>query len=108
MEDDIYSLHAETCKVFSNPVRIRLLELMRDGKWHPVGEMQKTGGYGQANLSQHLSVMRGRGAIYSKKEGRQVFYRISDMRIIRAFDLIRAVISSGAKARGRLLEKGGY
>ncbi len=104
MGDDIYQLHAEMCKVFSNPIRIKLLNLLRDGKEHSVSELQKATGLGQANLSQHLGIMRHKGAVLPKRKGRQILYRISDKKIIVAFDIIRSVLSKNLKSRQRMLK----
>ncbi|MEW6035004.1 MAG: metalloregulator ArsR/SmtB family transcription factor [Candidatus Micrarchaeota archaeon] len=105
MDEDIYQLHAEMCKVFSNPVRLKLLDLLKDGKEHSVGELQKRSGLGQANVSQHLSLMKQRGVVLSKREGRQILYCLSNPRIIEAFDIIRSILSERMAARERVLRE---
>ncbi len=47
-----------------------------------------------ANLSQHLAVMRSTNIVLSRKEGVSVYYRLSDPRIMQAFDLITEVMLS--------------
>ncbi|MEW6748951.1 MAG: metalloregulator ArsR/SmtB family transcription factor [Candidatus Micrarchaeota archaeon] len=105
MDEDIYQLHAEMCKVFSNPVRLKLLDLLKDGRTHPVGELQKKSGLGQANVSQHLSLMKQRGVVLSKREGRKILYCLSNQRIVEAFEIIRSVLSERMTARERVLRK---
>jgi ArsR family transcriptional regulator len=43
----------------------------------------------QSNLSQHLSVMRQRGIVTTRREGLNVFYRLSNSKITQACDLMR-------------------
>jgi len=105
MDSDIYQLHADMCKVFSNATRLKLLDLLRDGKGHSVSELQKSTGLGQANLSQHLGIMRQRGILMHERDGRNVLYRISNPRITEAFDIIRSVLADSIKARERTLCK---
>lgn len=45
-----------------------------------------------ANLSQHLAVMRSTNIVVARKEGVSVYYRLSDSRIMQAFDLITEVM----------------
>lgn len=46
----------------------------------------------QANVSQHLALMRQRGVLVERRVGNSVFYHIVDKRIIDAYDLIQAVL----------------
>ncbi len=69
MEDEIYSYHAEMCKVFSHPKRLELINLLRDREMS-VGELSKKLGLATANLSQHLAMMRERRILISRKEGK--------------------------------------
>ena len=55
----------------------------------------------QANLSQHLAVMREKGIVTTRRKGVNVFYSLSSPKITRACDLMRQVLlehlDSGAK-----------
>ncbi|MGQ9468543.1 MAG: ArsR/SmtB family transcription factor [Nitrososphaerales archaeon] len=46
----------------------------------------------QANLSQHLAVLRQRKIVTTSKKGANVFYKISNIKIVQACDLIREVL----------------
>jgi len=99
---DLYEVHAEMCKVFSNPTRLRILNLLRDREMSVTDLIRKTG-LSQANISQHLSIMRSRGIALSKRKGKKVYYKLSNPRIIDAFDIIREVLSERLKSyRGRI------
>ncbi|MDP2953561.1 MAG: metalloregulator ArsR/SmtB family transcription factor [Chloroflexota bacterium] len=91
MEDQIYSYHAEMCKVFSHPKRLELIDLLRN-KEMGVTELSEKLGLASANLSQHLAMMRERHILASRKEGNQVYYRIANPKLLQAFDLLRDIL----------------
>ena len=64
---ELYILHADMCKVFSNPTRLLILNLLRD-KEMSVTELIKKSMLSQANISQHLSVMKSKGIAISKRK----------------------------------------
>ena len=84
---EIYMLHAEMCKVFSNPIRLEILNLLRD-KEMSVTELINKSKLSQANISQHLSIMKSKGIVISKRNGKNIRYKLSNPKIIKAFDII--------------------
>ncbi len=91
MEGQIYAYHAEMCKVFSHPKRLELINILRD-KEMSAGELRERLGLAPANLSQHLTMMRERHILASRKEGNMVYYRIANPRLLDAFDLLREIL----------------
>lgn len=91
MEDQIYAYHAEMCKVFSHPKRLELINVLRD-KEMSVGELAERLDLPIGNLSQHLTMMRERRLLVSRKEGNMVYYRIANPRLLEAFDLLREIL----------------
>ncbi|MBI4331529.1 MAG: helix-turn-helix transcriptional regulator [Chloroflexi bacterium] len=79
------------CKVFSHPKRLELISLLRE-KEMSVNELSEKLGLTQANLSQHLAMMRERRILVSRKEGSAVYYRIANPRLFQAFDLLREIL----------------
>ena len=47
----------------------------------------------QANVSQHLAIMRERGLVRARKDGQFVFYSLTTMKIVEAVDLLRQVMA---------------
>ncbi|HLE46176.1 MAG TPA: metalloregulator ArsR/SmtB family transcription factor, partial [Thermoplasmata archaeon] len=88
MDPKLDRLHADMCKVFTNPARIRILDLLRDGE-KSVGELTKLVNLAQPTVSKHLIVMRDRAVLLSRREGATVYYRLANPKVIQAFDLIR-------------------
>ncbi len=103
MEDQIYSYHAEMCKVFSHPKRLELINILRD-KEMSVGELSERLGLALGNLSQHLAMMRGRHILTSKKEGNVVYYRITNPRILEVFDLLRETLFEQIRQDAALIQ----
>ncbi|MBI2575726.1 winged helix-turn-helix transcriptional regulator [Candidatus Woesearchaeota archaeon] len=96
MINNLYAAHAELCKVFSNSTRLEILNLLRD-KEMSVTRLIKKAGLSQANISQHLSIMKSKGIVESNREGKNVYYRIANRKICKAFDIIRDVLAERLK-----------
>ncbi|HEX9092943.1 MAG TPA: metalloregulator ArsR/SmtB family transcription factor [Coriobacteriia bacterium] len=102
--DDFYCLHSEMCKTLANEKRQRILDGLRDGELS-VSDLQQHTGIPQATLSQHLSIMRSKGVLTTRREGAHVLYSISNPKILQAFDLITEVMRESLDARGRAAEE---
>lgn len=100
----IYQLHADICKTLSNPTRLRILSILRNGE-KSVSELVKSTGVRQANISQHLAVLKQRGIVVAKKEGATVLYRIANPKIIQACDIIRDVLFEQLAKSRELIKK---
>lgn len=87
----IFEMHAELCKVFSNPKRLEILNMLRNGE-KTVSELMNLAGISQTNLSQHLAILRQRSVVATRKEGTSIYYEIADPKIIQACDLMRGVL----------------
>lgn len=87
-----YKLQVEAIKALAHPSRLRILELLRDGELC-VCEMQPRLGLRQANLSQHLAVLRASGLVEAKREGLRVIYRVADPRIFQVLDGLSAILA---------------
>ncbi|HLF54465.1 MAG TPA: metalloregulator ArsR/SmtB family transcription factor [Candidatus Nanoarchaeia archaeon] len=91
MGKQLYVVHAEMCKVFSNPTRLEILNLLRNGELSVTVLMKKTK-LSQANVSQHLSIMKNKGVITASRRGKNINYRLTNPKIIQAFDIIREIL----------------
>lgn len=66
-----------------------------------VTELVKETGLPQANISQHLSLMRAQRVVNSRKEGNHVLYSIANSKIIEAFDLMCEVLQESLSLQNR-------
>ena len=104
MMKELYKLHAEICKVFSNPIRLEILNLLRDQKMSVTELINKTK-LSQANISQHLSIMKSKGIVTSERKGKNIFYKLSNPRIIKAFDIIREVLAERLEKSNKVFKE---
>lgn len=88
---DFYNMHADICKTISNPNRQAILDNLRDSEMSVTELINKTG-ISQANLSQHLSILRSKGVVNTRREGNNIFYSISNPKILKAYDLLSEVM----------------
>ena len=70
-------LIANRFRALSEPMRLRLLNLLMQGE-HTVGQLVEASGSGQANVSKHLAVLREAGMIGMRKEGLTTVCYIAD------------------------------
>lgn len=96
--EDFYCLHSEMCKTLANAKRQQIIDSLRDGEV-TVSEVVEKTGIAQANVSQHLAIMRGKGIVNARREGAHVHYSIANPKIIQAFDLITEVMRESLEAR---------
>ena len=101
---ELYEIHAEMCKVFSNSTRLEILNLLRDREMSVTELLEKTK-LSQANISQHLSIMKSRGIVVSKRNGKNIFYRLTNPKIIKAFDIIREVLVDKIRENGKIAKR---
>src|SRR4030043_1906569 len=103
MEEQIYTYHAEMCQVFSHPKRVEVINVLRDGEM-TVTELSQKLGLTLGNLSQHLSMMKDRHILLSRKEGNMVYYRILNPKLIRCFDMMREMLFEQIRQDAALIE----
>ena len=84
---------AEFFKALAHPVRIRLLEILRDGE-RSVQELQAALGLDQATVSQQLAILRAKQVVTARKEGTTVHYAASDARVGTLLDTARAIFNT--------------
>ncbi len=77
VEEGLQQFKADFFKALAHPLRIRILELLVDGKKN-VNEIQSCLEKEGSAVSQQLSVLRGKNIVYGTKEGKKVYYSLSD------------------------------
>jgi len=90
-EVDVFAVHADFCRVFSDAKRLRIYWFL-EGKECSVGEIAEHLGVTMQNASQHLRVMRDKGAVAFRKQGQMILYRISNEKFLQASKLIREAL----------------
>lgn len=77
LPDDLVELIAGRFRVLAEPMRIKLLDRLRDGS-ATVQELQAAVGASQQNVSKHLGVLLAAGLVSRTKEGTRARYAIAD------------------------------
>jgi len=83
---------SQALKAMAHPGRLSILELLSRAE-RSVGEMEKLLGLSQANLSQHLQLMKDKGLLSSRRVGNQVFYALRDNRLMGLLALVMDLFS---------------
>lgn len=77
LPDPLVELIAQRFRVIGEPMRIRILDRLRDGS-ATVNELREALGASQQNVSKHLGVLHDAGIVSRTKEGTSVRYAIAD------------------------------
>lgn len=89
--DEMVLLHANVCKGLGDPKRLMLIDALRDGE-RSVTELTEALEIPQANVSQHLAILRDKGLVRTRKEAQKVYYTLTSQKIVQAMDLMRDVM----------------
>lgn len=93
-----YRLHAEVCRVLTDPKRLMLLDVLREGE-HSVGDLASQLGCNLANVSQHLAVLRAAGLVETRRAGTTILYSLAEPELVDACDVIHRIV--GRRLAGR-------
>ncbi len=89
----VYRLKADFFRLLGHPVRVRVLELLRDGE-RSVGDLQAALELDSGGTSQHLTTMRRQGILESRKDGAKVYYRVKDPRVFQLLATAREILTT--------------
>jgi len=106
LSDTTATAIAERFKALGEPMRLRLLQALRQGEC-PVGELAERTGGGQANVSKHLQVLLQQGYVDRRKEGTTSWYRIADPQVFKMCELVCGGLEEELDRKRRLLRRRG-
>jgi ArsR family transcriptional regulator len=96
------SYKASLFQALSNPTRIAIVEVLRAGELS-AGAIQEQLGIEQANLSQHLAILRSRQIVVNRKEGNQVFYSLRSAVLLEVLDIMRRYFQANLTEAAQML-----
>ena len=99
-DTEIFELHADFCKLIASPKRLKIISLLAEQEMS-VSEIVQALQARDSNVSQHLRVLRSRHIVESRKEGQTVYYRLTDPRLPKVCEEIRAILLDGMEKRGK-------
>jgi DNA-binding transcriptional ArsR family regulator len=87
LPEPLVELVAQRFRVLGEPMRIRLLDRLREGD-ATVGELQEALAASQQNVSKHLGILHAAGMVDRTKQGNRVSYSISDPSVFELCDQV--------------------
>lgn len=99
----LFELQSEVCKTLASAKRIEIISALKDGE-KTVSELVEILGVPKANVSQHLALMRYKGILKSRREGTNIYYSVSNPKVVQACALMKEVLMEQMKEKGRLAE----
>ena len=93
MPQQLATFKAEFFKALAHPVRIRILDCLRDGE-KGVTELSEILKIEQANVSQQLAVLRTRNIVVGRKSGSNVYYSVTDTTLFKLLDVARKIFNN--------------
>ncbi|HEU5066297.1 MAG TPA: metalloregulator ArsR/SmtB family transcription factor [Gaiellaceae bacterium] len=101
--DELADLIARRFRVLGEPMRIRLLDRLREGE-ATVGELSQSLGASQQNVSKHLAVLAEAGILGRRKQGNHVLYRIVDQGVFALCEEVCGSVQQQLRALNELVE----
>jgi DNA-binding transcriptional ArsR family regulator len=102
-QSPVYALKADFFRALGHPVRVRILQLLREGE-RSVGALQEELELDSSGTSQHLAALRAQGLVASRKQGTSVYYRVKDARTLELLELAKGIISAALEENRLLLD----
>ena len=77
-------------KAMGHPLRLKILCILAGAEEISVQDLVDQVGTSQSNISQHLSILRDKRILASRKDANKVYYRIGDPKILQLMVIMRA------------------
>jgi DNA-binding transcriptional ArsR family regulator len=103
MQDALRRFKADMFQALGHPTRIAIIELLADGELS-AGTLIERLGMEQANVSQHLGVLRAKQIVVNRKAGNQVFYSVRDPLITEVLALMKRYFQKHLKESLAMLD----
>jgi ArsR family transcriptional regulator len=104
VQDALRRFKADIFQALAHPTRIAILEILSDGELS-AGTLIEKLALEQANVSQHLAILRAKQLVSNRKAGNQVFYSVRDPIIIEVLKLMRIYFHAHLKESLGMLDE---
>lgn len=102
LSDELTEAIAGRFAVLGEPLRVRLLDLIRLSGEASISELAEAAGAGYANTAKHLSLLHQARVVARRKEGARILYRIGDESVLAVCEIVCGALAQ----RARELEPG--
>jgi DNA-binding transcriptional ArsR family regulator len=103
ISDDLAELVARRFRLLAEPMRIRLLDRLREEE-ATVGDLADALETSQQNVSKHLAALAEAGMLGRRKEGNRVYYRIVDESVFALCEQVCGSLQQQLRALNELVE----
>lgn len=103
LTQEVSQLHADICSALADPKRILLIYALAE-RPHSVNDLAEELGISQPAASRNLKVLRERGLVSTQRQGTSLEYHLTDMRLVEALNMLRAVLRDRLAYRASLME----
>src|SRR3954465_7701236 len=104
MQNLLRAYKASVFQALAHPTRVAIVEALREGEL-AAGTIQERLSIEQANLSQHLAVLRTRQIVTNRKEGNQVFYSLRNPVLVQVLDIMRRYFQANLRDAVQMLDE---
>jgi ArsR family transcriptional regulator len=104
MRQNLSNFKAEFFKALAHPLRISILDALREGEL-TVNEISQKFAVEPANASQQLAVLRNKNIVTTRKEGANVYYTVPDPKVFKLLDVAKEIFNNHLVGVRSMLEE---
>ena len=97
----IFEMQCEICKSLGHPIRLQIVDQLHREE-SAASDLIEIIGISKGNLSKHMALLIHGGIVESRRQGRKIFYRLTDPEIHKACALMRSILYRRLKQGGKL------
>ena len=97
----VFEMQCEICKALGHPIRLAIVDRLKEKETSAadlIAELEIS----KANLSKHMTLLDHSGIVESRRDGRQIYYCLTDPEIHNACAIMRSILYRRLKAGGKL------
>ena len=90
LELDVIKLEAAASKLraIAHPMRIAIIDLLHENQKQSVTEIYKKLNIEQASASHHLNILKNKGVLVSKRDGKKIYYSLKNQTLTEIIECI--------------------
>lgn len=92
IDGDLQTARAHFFKALGDRTRLDILKMLSEGQPLSVTELYQKLGHAQNLISHHLACLKNCGLVTTEKQGKQVFYRLRNKKVLRLLNFTDAYI----------------
>jgi ArsR family transcriptional regulator len=101
---DIYRLKAEIIAAAGHPLRLAVIDFLKDGE-QCVCDIARYVGAKRSNVSRHLAVLLGAGVITQRKDGLKMMYALRTPCLLNFMKCVEGVLRENARQAAKVLSR---